>query len=102
MSQISQNVVEQALWSRGVSLRCPHCQGEQWTVAGLCMLFNQRHPPVSIICAHCGFVSMHAIEELGLIHELPSSKRQSLWERWCAFWFGNKIDIPHRSDHVEL
>jgi len=79
-----------ALKDRGAG-SCPRCRNSQWTVSEFSMLEVQATmernsverttiPAVMIVCEHCGFISQHALQPLGVwphngadaIHPTPS------------------------------
>ena len=65
-----------ALKARGAG-SCPRCRDSQWTVSEYSMIEVQatmdRHsaetttiPSIMIVCEHCGFISQHALQPLGI------------------------------------
>jgi hypothetical protein len=65
-----------ALRARGAG-SCPRCLDSQWTVSEYSMIEVQatmdRHtsetttiPSIMIVCEHCGFISQHALQPLGI------------------------------------
>ena len=65
-----------ALKSRGAG-SCPRCQDSQWTVSEFSMIEVQSTmdrnsverttiPAIMIVCEHCGFISQHALQPLGI------------------------------------
>jgi hypothetical protein len=65
-----------ALKARGAG-SCPRCRDSQWTVSEFSMLEVQATmernsverttiPAVMIVCEHCGFISQHALQPLGV------------------------------------
>jgi hypothetical protein len=65
-----------ALKARGAG-SCPRCRDSQWTVSEFSMIEVQATmerksserttiPAVMIVCEHCGFISQHALQPLGL------------------------------------
>ncbi|MEX2109334.1 MAG: hypothetical protein WD802_01850 [Gemmatimonadaceae bacterium] len=65
-----------ALKLRGAG-SCPRCRDSQWTVSEFSMLEVQATmernsaerttiPAVMIVCEHCGFISQHALQPLGV------------------------------------
>jgi hypothetical protein len=65
-----------ALKQRGAG-SCPRCRDSQWTVSEFSMLEVQATmernsverttiPAVMIVCEHCGFISQHALQPLGV------------------------------------
>jgi hypothetical protein len=65
-----------ALKARGAG-SCPRCRDSQWTVSEFSMLEGQATmdrnsverttiPAVMIVCEHCGFISQHALQPLGV------------------------------------
>lgn len=65
-----------ALKDRGAG-SCPRCRDSQWTVSEFSMLEVQATmernsverttiPAVMIVCEHCGFISQHALQPLGV------------------------------------
>lgn len=65
-----------ALKARGAG-SCPRCRDSQWTVSEYSRIEVQatmgRHsgegttiPAIMIVCQHCGFISQHALQPLGI------------------------------------
>lgn len=65
-----------ALKARGVGT-CPRCSDSQWTVSEYTRIGVQSTirrnggegttiPAIMIVCEHCGFISHHALQPLGL------------------------------------
>jgi hypothetical protein len=65
-----------ALKSRGAG-SCPRCRDSQWTVSEFSRIEVQATmerdsverttiPAVMIVCEHCGFISQHALQPLGI------------------------------------
>jgi hypothetical protein len=65
-----------ALKSRGAG-SCPRCRDSQWTVSEYSRIEVQATmdrnsaerttiPAVMIVCEHCGFISQHALQPLGV------------------------------------
>ena len=65
-----------ALKSRGAG-SCPRCQDSQWTVSEYARIEVQATmarnsaegttiPAIMIVCEHCGFISQHALQPLGI------------------------------------
>lgn len=65
-----------ALKARGVG-SCPRCSDSQWTVSEYSRIDVQSTmdrntsdtatiPAIMIVCEHCGFISQHALQPLGL------------------------------------
>lgn len=65
-----------ALKARGAG-SCPRCRDSQWTVSEYSRIEVQatmnRHsgegttiPAIMIVCQHCGFISQHALQPLGM------------------------------------
>ena len=73
-----------ALAAHGATNHCPRCGADTWKVgAGRCNIFYQRHAPIPVCCLQCGFVAMHAPEELGLIPcDVPSAEMPGMWGRF--------------------
>ncbi|HEY8165078.1 MAG TPA: hypothetical protein VIF83_05930 [Gemmatimonadaceae bacterium] len=73
--QERKNIVD-ALKARGVGT-CPRCSDSQWTVSEYTRIHVQSTiqrnggegttiPAIMIVCEHCGFISHHALQPLGL------------------------------------
>ena len=65
-----------ALKARGAG-SCPRCRDSQWTVSEYSRIEVQATmdrnseerttiPAVMIVCEHCGFISQHALQPLGI------------------------------------
>ena len=65
-----------ALKARGAG-SCPRCRDSQWTVSEYSMIEVQATmdrnsaetttiPSIMIVCEHCGFISQHALQPLGI------------------------------------
>ena len=65
-----------ALKAKGAG-SCPRCRDSQWTVSEFSRIEVQatmdRHsierttiPAIMIVCEHCGFISQHALQPLGI------------------------------------
>ena len=65
-----------ALKARGAG-SCPRCRDSQWTVREYSMIEVQATmdrnsaetttiPSIMIVCEHCGFISQHALQPLGI------------------------------------
>ncbi|HXI99536.1 MAG TPA: hypothetical protein VNG73_11385 [Gemmatimonadaceae bacterium] len=65
-----------ALKSRGAG-SCPRCRDSQWTVSEYSRIEVQATmdrdslerttiPAIMIVCEHCGFISQHALQPLGV------------------------------------
>ncbi len=65
-----------ALKSRGAG-SCPRCRDSQWTVSEFSRIEVQATmerdsaerttiPAIMIVCEHCGFISQHALQPLGV------------------------------------
>ena len=65
-----------ALKSRGAG-SCPRCRDSQWTVSEYSRIEVQATldrdslerttiPAIMIVCEHCGFISHHALQPLGI------------------------------------
>ena len=65
-----------ALKARGAG-SCPRCKDSQWTVSEYARIDVQATmdrnsserttiPAVMIVCEHCGFISQHALQPLGI------------------------------------
>jgi hypothetical protein len=76
-SQDKQNIVA-ALKAKGAG-PCPRCSDSQWTVSEYSRIEVQATidrasgeratiPTIMIVCQHCGFISQHALQPLGLWH----------------------------------
>lgn len=71
-----------ALHTHGATRPCPRCGSEQWEVgSGRCNIFYNRHAPIPVYCLQCGFVVMHAPEELGLV-EHETQLQQQIGRQW--------------------
>jgi hypothetical protein len=80
-----------ALKSRGAG-SCPRCRDSQWTVSEYSRIEVQATmergtterttiPAIMIVCEHCGFISQHALQPLGVwphaadaIHDEPPQR----------------------------
>lgn len=69
-----------ALKARGVG-SCPRCNDSQWTVSEYVRIHVQSTirsdgregttiPAIMVVCQHCGFISHHALQPLGLWHSV--------------------------------
>jgi len=65
-----------ALKARGAG-SCPRCKDSQWTVSEFSRIEVQATmernslekttiPAIMIVCEHCGFISQHALQPLGI------------------------------------
>lgn len=75
-----------ALKARGAG-SCPRCNDSQWTVSEFLRIdvqatmerdTNQRTtiPAIMVVCEHCGFISQHALQPLGVWPEsAPKTQR---------------------------
>lgn len=65
-----------ALKARGVG-SCPRCNDSQWTVSEFLRIDVQATmardttqrttiPAIMVVCEHCGFISQHALQPLGV------------------------------------
>src|SRR6188474_3836548 len=80
-----------ALKARGAG-SCPRCNDSQWTVSEFLRIDVQATmerdtterttiPAIMIVCEHCGFISQHALQPLGVwphtageIHDKPPQR----------------------------
>ena len=71
-----------ALKNRGAG-SCPRCTDSQWTVSEYARIDVQATmdrnsserttiPAVMIVCEHCGFISQHALQPLGIWPTSPA------------------------------
>lgn len=76
ISADDKHAIVAALKARGAG-SCPRCRDSQWTVSEFSMIEVQATmdrktserttiPAVMIVCEHCGFISQHALQPLGL------------------------------------
>lgn len=88
MSTYDTETVLAALQAHGATNHCPRCGGEEWTVGEVCWIFNQRYGPISLYCKQCGFLAMHAVEELGLLTEEMKPRRsfRDTLKEWIKGW----------------
>ncbi len=75
-----------ALKARGAG-SCPRCNDSQWTVSEFSRIDVQATmerdslqrtaiPAIMIVCQHCGFISQHALQPLGVWpHTAPETAR---------------------------
>ncbi len=75
-----------ALKARGAG-SCPRCNDSQWTVSEFSRIDVQATmerdslqrttiPAIMIVCQHCGFISQHALQPLGVWpHTAPETTR---------------------------
>ena len=81
-----------ALRARGAG-SCPRCLDSQWTVSEYSMIEVQATmdrntsetttiPSIMIVCEHCGFISQHALQPLGIwpdrVASLDNGKSRSV------------------------
>ncbi len=76
-----------ALKARGAG-SCPRCNDSQWTVSEFLRIdvqatmerdSSQRTtiPAIMVVCEHCGFISQHALQPLGVWPEgAPKTQRK--------------------------
>jgi hypothetical protein len=76
-----------ALKSRGAG-SCPRCNDSQWTVSEFSRIEVQATmdlhtaerttiPAIMIVCEHCGFISQHALQPLGMWPQEASRVNQT-------------------------
>jgi hypothetical protein len=76
ISADDKHVIVAALKARGAG-SCPRCNDSQWTVSEFLRIdvqatmerdSNQRTtiPAIMVVCEHCGFISQHALQPLGV------------------------------------
>jgi len=76
ISPIEKHRIVAALKERGAG-SCPRCNDSQWTVSEYSRIEVQATidrgsterttiPAVMIVCEHCGFISQHALQPLGI------------------------------------
>ena len=77
-----------ALKARGAG-SCPRCNDSQWTVSEFSRIDVQATmekdslerttiPAIMIVCQHCGFISQHALQPLGVWpHTAPEVTRNA-------------------------
>ena len=71
-----------ALAAHGATNHCPRCGADKWQVGiGRCNIFYARHAPIPVYCLQCGFVAMHAPEELGLLRDATPIEARGLLEK---------------------
>jgi hypothetical protein len=75
-----------ALKARGAG-SCPRCRDSQWTVSEFSRIEVQATmgrnssekttiPAIMIVCEHCGFISQHALQPLGIVDQHATSATQ--------------------------
>jgi ribosomal protein S27AE len=79
--------IAKALAQRGVTLSCPRCGDNAWSVldayisnlltadAGEVALGGPVLPTIGVICNRCGFLAEHSMSALGLPPDLSNHKR---------------------------
>jgi hypothetical protein len=77
-----------ALKARGAG-SCPRCNDSQWTVSEFLRIDVQATPErdsterttipaIMVVCEHCGFISQHALQPLGVWPQAePETQRQA-------------------------
>jgi hypothetical protein len=88
ISADDKHVIVAALKARGAG-SCPRCNDSQWTVSEFLRIdvqatmerdSNQRTtiPAIMVVCEHCGFISQHALQPLGVWpHAAPQVRRKA-------------------------
>lgn len=83
--------IAEALSERGVTLPCPRCGDDTWTIldayishsltrdAGQFVIGGPVLPTVGVMCGKCGFLAEHAAVALGLIPSSPLRLRARGW-----------------------
>lgn len=76
ISADDKHTIVAALKARGAG-SCPRCRDSQWTVSEFSMIEVQATmerdslerttiPAIMVVCEHCGFISQHALQPLGI------------------------------------
>jgi hypothetical protein len=83
-----------ALKARGAG-SCPRCNDSQWTVSEFLRIDVQATmekdttqrttiPAIMVVCEHCGFISQHALQPLGVWPDSKSSVHRTAPRRSAA------------------
>ena len=79
MNQQEKEKIAAALMQRGVKAPCPRCNSYNFEIVGLTTLFINEDqnflkiggPGISTVivaCSNCGFITLHALNVLGIIN----------------------------------
>jgi hypothetical protein len=83
-----------ALKARGAG-SCPRCNDSQWTVSEFLRIDVQATmerdttqrttiPAIMVVCEHCGFISQHALQPLGVWPDTASKSQPKTSRRTAA------------------
>jgi hypothetical protein len=87
ISADDKHVIVAALKARGAG-SCPRCNDSQWTVSEFLRIDVQATmeresaqrttiPAIMIVCEHCGFISQHALQPLGVWPDTVNDVRRN-------------------------